>query len=166
LRPGGAIEQAVREARAEIAKVCLEMARQDRRAAGWQTMMTDAEVADQIARAGRFIADVREMIAEAVIDPCSPCADARRRGLQRIAATLDAVPFATLCNLANLDAALRLGVLDLAVGAGPTLDFEDATAFLATLDRRPSDRLINRPNGMLNCGDPAGRRSDLHTSLE
>ena len=43
----------------------------------------------------------------------------------------------TMCNLANLDAALRGGLLDLievrlmCVGAGPTLDFEDATAFLA-----------------------------------
>ena len=65
------------------------------------------------------------------------CADDQRRGLERIASTLDAVPFVTMCNLANLDVAMRGGLLDLielgllAVGAGPTLDFDDATAFLA-----------------------------------
>ena len=99
--------------------------------------MADAEVADQIERADRFVADFREMIAATVVDPASPCADAQRRGLQRIAATLDAVTYVTFCNLANLDAALRGGVLDLievqlmCVGGGPTLDCDDATAFLA-----------------------------------
>ncbi len=100
-------------------------------------MMSDAEVADQMARADRFIADFREMVAVTVVDPRSPCADAHRRGLQRIADTLDAVPFVMMCNLANLDAALRGGLLDLielrlmCVGAGPTLDYADAAAFLA-----------------------------------
>ena len=99
--------------------------------------MTDAEVAAQIERADRFIADFREMVAATVVDPRSPCADAHRRGLERIADTLDAVPFVTMCNLANLDAALRGGLLDLidlrllAVGAGPTLDYADAAEFLA-----------------------------------
>jgi len=43
----------------------------------------------------------------------------------------------TMCNLANLDAAMRGGLLNLielgllAVGAGPTLDYADAAAFLA-----------------------------------
>ena len=43
----------------------------------------------------------------------------------------------TMCNLANLNAAIRGGLLDLievgllAVGGGPTLDYADATAFLA-----------------------------------
>jgi glycerol dehydrogenase-like iron-containing ADH family enzyme len=47
------------------------------------------------------------------------------------------VPYVTFCNLANLDAALRGGLLDLievgllAVGGGPTLDYADAAAFLA-----------------------------------
>ena len=51
--------------------------------------------------------------------------------------TLDAVPYVTMCNLANLNAALRGGVLDLielrllAVGVGPTLDYADAAEFLA-----------------------------------
>jgi hypothetical protein len=98
--------------------------------------MTDAEVADQIERADRFIADFREMIAATVVDPASPCADYKRRGLQRIAATLDAVPFVTMCNLSNLNMAMRGGLLEvievhlMCVGAGPTLDFADATAFL------------------------------------
>ena len=58
-------------------------------------------------------------------------------GFSRIADTLDAVPYVTMCNLANLNAALRGGVLDLievrllAVGGGPTLDYADAAAFLA-----------------------------------
>jgi hypothetical protein len=98
--------------------------------------MTDAEVAAQIERADRFIADFREMIAATVVDPARPCADYQRRGLQRIADTVDAVPYLTMCNLSNLDAALRGGLLDLievqlmCVGAGPTLDFENAEAFL------------------------------------
>ena len=29
-----------------------------------------------------------------------------------------------------------------------------------------SNRVINGPNGMLNCNDPAGRRSDLRTSFK
>ena len=43
----------------------------------------------------------------------------------------------TMCNLANLNAAIRGGLLDLievgllAVGGGSTLDYADATAFLA-----------------------------------
>ena len=42
-----------------------------------------------------------------------------------------------MCNLANINAAMRGGLLEvielrlMCVGAGPTLDFEDATAFLA-----------------------------------
>jgi glycerol dehydrogenase-like iron-containing ADH family enzyme len=100
-------------------------------------MMTDTEVRQQIARADRFIGQLRDTIAATAVDPASLCADAQRRGLQRIAATLDAVPFETMCNLANLDAAMRGGLLDvieahlLAVGGGPTLDYADAAAFLA-----------------------------------
>ena len=73
--------------------------------------MTDAEVAAQVERADRFIEQLRELIAATVVDPASACADAQRRGLQRIADTLDAVPYVTMCNLANLNAALRGGVL-------------------------------------------------------
>src|SRR6476660_7121272 len=100
-------------------------------------MMTDAEVAAQIERADRFVAGFREMVAATAVDPASLCADYQRRGLARIAATLDAVPFVTFCNLSNLNAAMRGGLLDLievhllAVGGGPTLDFADAAEFLA-----------------------------------
>jgi hypothetical protein len=102
--------------------------------------MTDAEVADQIERADRFIADFREMIAATVVDPASSCADYQRRGLRRIADTVDAVPYVTMCNLSNLNTALRGGLLSLievqlmCVGGGPTLDYADATAFLATFE--------------------------------
>jgi hypothetical protein len=75
--------------------------------------MTDAEVADQIDRADRFIEQLRDAIAATVVDPDSPCADYKRRGLRRIAATLDAVPFVTVCNLANLNTAMRGGLMDL-----------------------------------------------------
>ena len=60
-----------------------------------------------------------------------------RRGLQRIADTLDAVSYVTFCNLANLNTAMRGGLMQiievhlLAVGGGPALDYADATAFLA-----------------------------------
>lgn len=48
-----------------------------------------------------------------------------------------AVPYVTMSNLANLNVAMRgalLSVLEvhlMCVGAGPTLDYADATAFLA-----------------------------------
>ena len=99
--------------------------------------MTHAQVAAQVERADRFIAEFREMIAATVVDPASACADAQRRGLQRIADTLDAVPYVTMCNLSNLNTALRGALMDLievrlmCVGGGPTLDLQDAAAFLA-----------------------------------
>jgi hypothetical protein len=36
--------------------------------------MTDAEVAAQVERTDRFIADFREMVAATAVDPVSPCA--------------------------------------------------------------------------------------------
>ena len=99
--------------------------------------MTDAQVAAQVERADCFIEQLRDAIAATTVDPASACADAQRRGLQRIADTLDALPYVTMCNIANLNAAMRGGVLDLievrllAVGAGPTLDYADAASFLA-----------------------------------
>jgi hypothetical protein len=100
-------------------------------------MMTDVEVRQQVERANCFIEQLRETITATVVDSTSLCANDQRRGLRRIADTLDAVPYVTFCNLANLNAAMRGGLLDLievrllAVGAGPTLDFADAAAFLA-----------------------------------
>jgi hypothetical protein len=104
--------------------------------------MTDAEVREQVERAQRFIEQLREMIAEAIANPVSSI-DQHVQCLRRIAATLDAVPYVTMCNLSNLDAAWRnrfggmtlLAVVEvklMCVGGGPTLDYPDATAFLAT----------------------------------
>ena len=53
------------------------------------------------------------MIAATVVDPASACADEQRWGLQRIAATVDQVPYVTMCNLSNLDAALRGGLMQI-----------------------------------------------------
>jgi hypothetical protein len=103
--------------------------------------MTDAEVRQQVDRADRFIADFREMVAATIVDLASLCADYQRRGLARIAATIDAVPFVTMCNLANADTAMRGGLLSMiqvqlmCVGAGPTLDYADAAQFLAGFER-------------------------------
>src|SRR6476620_9505782 len=102
--------------------------------------MTDAEVADQIERADHFIEQLRDAITTTAVDPASLCADAQRRGLQRIAATLDAVPYVTMCTLANFNAALRGELTDhidvglLASAGGPALDVAHATAFLAGFD--------------------------------
>ena len=71
--------------------------------------MADAEVATQIARADCFIEQLREAVATTVVDPASLCVNDHRRGLERIAATLDAVPYVTMCNLANLNAAMTAG---------------------------------------------------------
>ena len=54
-----------------------------------------------------FIGEFREMIAAAAVDPANTSANEHRRGLRRIANTGDEVPFVTMCNLANLEAALR-----------------------------------------------------------
>src|SRR4051794_28763257 len=106
--------------------------------------MTDAEVDDQIMRADRFITDLREKIEEAIANPNS--IEQHHQCLERIAATLDAVPYVTMCNMANLDMAWRgrshgmmfMSVIEvylMAAGGGPTLDYADATAFLAVFER-------------------------------
>jgi hypothetical protein len=99
--------------------------------------MTDEEVRQQVERTDAFIAAFREMIASTVVDPASPCEAACRSGLERIAATVNAVDYITYANLANINTALRGGLLSLievrlrCVGAGPTVDFADSSAFLA-----------------------------------
>ena len=70
--------------------------------------MTD----DEARRADRFIAVFREMIASTIVDPASPCANEKRDVLQRIAATVDQVDYVHFANLANLNAALRGGLMD------------------------------------------------------
>jgi hypothetical protein len=98
--------------------------------------MTDEEARQQVERTDAFIA-FRELIASIVVDPSSPGEAACHRGLERIAATVDAVNYVTYANLANLNAALRGGLLDLievhlkCVGGGPALHFQDAAEFLA-----------------------------------
>jgi hypothetical protein len=107
--------------------------------------MTDAEVDDQIRRADRFIADLREKIEEAIANPVSSI-EQHHQCLERIAATLDAVPYVVMCNLSNLDLAWRkrlggmsfMSVIEvylMCAGGGPTLDYADATTFLALFER-------------------------------
>jgi hypothetical protein len=103
--------------------------------------MTDEEVRQQVERTDAFIAAFCKLIASTAVavDPASPCEAACRSGLARIAATVDAVDYVTFCNLANVNAAMRGGLLDvlgvqlMCVGQGPTLDYADASAFLAEL---------------------------------
>ena len=103
--------------------------------------MTDAEARQQVERTDAFIAEFRAMVAATVVDLASSCAAEARGGLERIAATVDAVEYVTYANLANLNAAMRGELLSLievklmCVGAGPTLDFADATAFLAEFNK-------------------------------
>ena len=59
--------------------------------------LTDEEARQQIERADAFIADFRELIASTVVEPTSSCEAASRRGLARIAATLDEVDYVTYC---------------------------------------------------------------------
>jgi hypothetical protein len=101
--------------------------------------MTDEEVRQQVERTEAFVAAFRELIASTAVDPASPCEAACRRGLERIDATVDAVDYVTFANLANLNSAMRGGLLDVievrlkCVGGGPTLDFQDAAEFLTVL---------------------------------
>lgn len=98
-------------------------------------MMTDAEVAAQRERANAFIASLRRSVTVALLNPIG--GDHRRRALENISATLDAMPYVTMCNLANLNEATRGAVTSmievrlLAAGGGPSLDFKSAADFLA-----------------------------------
>ena len=126
------IEQVVYETRVAMSEAASKLADQRGEPFGRQGM-TDAEVAAQIARADAFIAEFRELIAAR--NRRSGQLPARTWGL---AATLDAVPYVTMCNLANINTAMRGMLLELievrlmCVGAGPTLDDPDAAALLAT----------------------------------
>ena len=79
------------------------------------------------------------MIASTIVGPASPCAAETRSGLERIATTVDAVDYVTYANMANLNVVMRgtlrslIEVRLMCVGAGPTLDYADASAFLAEL---------------------------------
>jgi hypothetical protein len=73
--------------------------------------MTDEEARQHLERTDAFIAAFRELIASTVVDPASPCEAACRRGLERIGATVDAVDYVVFANLANLNTAMRGGLL-------------------------------------------------------
>jgi len=99
--------------------------------------MTDEEVRQQVERTDAFIAAFRELIASTIVDPASPCEAACHRGLEQISATVDAVDYVTFANLANMNEAMRGGLMSVievhlkCLGRGPTLDFQDAAEFLA-----------------------------------
>jgi len=75
--------------------------------------MTDEEVRQQVERTDAFIAAFRELIASTIVDPASPCEAACHRGLERISATVDAVDYVTFANLANMNEAMRGGLMSL-----------------------------------------------------
>jgi hypothetical protein len=114
--------------------------------------MTDEEVRQQVERTDAFIAAFRELIASTVVDPANSCEVACRRALERIGATVDAVDYVTFANLANVNAALRGGLLSLIevrlmyVNAGPLLEFVDANAVLAELSQVIDQARRNRPH--------------------
>jgi hypothetical protein len=74
--------------------------------------MTDEEVRQQVERVDAFIAAFRELIASTIVKPARSNEAACHRGLDRIAATVDAVDYVTFCNLANVNLAMRGALLD------------------------------------------------------
>jgi hypothetical protein len=115
-------------------------------------MMTNIGIRQQVERTDLFIKQLRDAIDAVAVDPESLCADDQRRGLQRIGATLDAVPYVTMSNLANINVAMRGALLSvfevhlMCVGAGPTLDYADARAFLAAFQPAIEKVLARRLN--------------------
>ena len=111
-----------------------------------QREMTDAEITEVRKRAARFIEALGVAITDAIgnVNPASPCADASRRGLARISATLSDVDFILLVNLAQLDEALKRRVNTglmllieaalMTVGTGPEADYVDASEFMRTFE--------------------------------
>jgi hypothetical protein len=98
-------------------------------------MMTTASETPMVDQVDRFREALRTAINETVVDRNSNCAEASRRGLRRIAETLDSVSDATVYNLSVLDIATGGLIMEAvsamlrAVGAGPTLDFRNAAEF-------------------------------------
>ena len=99
--------------------------------------MTDEEARKQIEHTDAFIAEFRILIAATVVDPASSCATETRSGLERIAASVDAVDYMTYANLANINEGMPgwlMSVIEvqlMCVGGGPALDFQDAVESLA-----------------------------------
>jgi hypothetical protein len=63
--------------------------------------MADEEVRQQVERADAFIADFRALIASTAVDPARLDEVACRRGLDRIADTVDAVDYVSNASLAT-----------------------------------------------------------------
>jgi hypothetical protein len=74
--------------------------------------MTDEEARQQIERTDAFIAAFRALIASTAVEPVRSNEAACRRGLARLAETVDAVDYITLCKLANLNQAMHGLLLD------------------------------------------------------
>jgi hypothetical protein len=106
--------------------------------------MTDQQVREQVERADVFIAQFREAILAAIADPVS---DLEQHGqcLRRISDTVDQVPYVLMANLSNADLAMGghiMGLIEvslMACGGGDTLDFENASAFLAVFEKMIDD---------------------------
>ena len=104
--------------------------------------MTDEEARQQIERTDAFIDEFSILIAATIVDPASSYAAETRSGLERIAATVDAVDYITYASLANINEAMRGGLMSvievqpMCAGGGPTLDIQDAAEFLAGSSRR------------------------------
>jgi hypothetical protein len=114
------IEQVVYETRVAMSEAASKLADPRRAAIGRRNTMTDVEMTDaEVARSDRACGPFHCLIATTAVDPASLCADDQRRGLRRIAATLDTVPFVTFCNLANINTAMRGGLLDRPLAARP-----------------------------------------------
>ena len=104
--------------------------------------MTDEDARRQIERADAFIAAFRELIASTAVEPVRSNEAACRRGLTRLAESVDAVDYIIYCNLSNINAAMHGLLLDVIevqlrlIGKGFVLPFADsATAFLEAMHR-------------------------------
>jgi hypothetical protein len=113
-------------------------------------MMSDAELAASVARTDRFVTELRELIAATRFDPIVRDSVVHRRILERIGASLDAVDYGVLANLATVNVATRglilatLLVKLLCAGAAPELDYADAASFLDEIHRPVFDLVKKR----------------------
>jgi hypothetical protein len=110
---------------------------------------SDAELAVYAARTDRFVAELHELIAATRFDPVVRDSVVHRRVLERISASLDAVDYGVLTNLATVNVVTRGLILAtvrvklLCAGAAPELDYADAASFLEEF-HRPVFDLVKR----------------------
>ena len=96
--------------------------------------MTDAEAHEYVVRTDAFIDSFFGLLTKT-----EPINQHAGRQLVAIAKTIDAVDYIDLCNLATLNEVMHGALLDaievklMCIGAGPTLDYADATDFFAEL---------------------------------